>query len=536
MAKTKAEKYQELREYYENNLFEFAKYINPHYCYGDIHRKVFDWLSDPNASDYQLILLPRGHLKSHCIAVWCVWQLTREPWSTIVYLSAGEDLAANQVYAIKNMLLSDRYQVLWPDMIEPKDGDRDKWSAYAINVDHPSRKERGVRDHSIIIKTVRSNAIGLHCSHLVLDDVVIPRFAYTATGRREVQQSVAQFASIKSPGAKTKAVGTRYHPADLYSNFIEATYNQYNEVGEVTETNKLWDVFQRVLEDSPEQDMTGNYLWPRTYDPSTGDWYGFDINVAARILGEYDSNGQREQFYAQYYNDPNDPESLRLSRDDIMYYDKSKLTNVADGWYIGSKKLRLSAAMDVAQTGWNEKTGNDADYTAIVVMGMTSDRDVYLLDLVQFKTSDFNEYYQRLLDLHLYWGFKSVTIETNSGGKHVQQALQNMCSDNGTHLKVEGHKRSWQDGTKAERHAAVVEPLYRQHKMYHFRGGLIPELEEQVMMARPRHDDLEDALCAAIENARPAGGGALRFGNHSDLPEARKVVSHPRFGGRRKGN
>lgn len=522
-------KEQELREHLENDLYAFARYINPHYCYGDIHRKVFEWLSDPEASEHQLALLPRAHLKSHCIAVWTAWELTRMPWLTFVYLSAGEDLANVQVYAIKNMMTCDRYRLLWPEMIEEEEGKRDKWSAWAFNVDHPARRERGVRDHSVIVKTVKSNAIGLHCDRLVLDDVVIPRFAYTNTGRKEVQQSVSQFASIKNPGALTKAVGTRYHEQDLYYDFANAEKKLFSDEGEFLGTEPLWDIMEEVAEDSVNQDMTGNFLWPRTLEPTTKQWYGFNTKILAGILAQYESLGEREQFYAQYYNDPNDPDSHRLSRDDFQYYDKKKLREIGNSWFFGTHKLRIYAAMDVAGTGWNEKGGKAADYTAIAVIGVDSDGNIYILDLDQFKTTDFNEYYQRVIDKQLYWGFRKITVETNSIGKQVKQALENLSYENGVRLIVEGVSKSWKDGSKAERHAAILEPRYRQHKVYHYKGGFIPELEEQIILARPRHDDLEDALCIAVEGARPPSKSTL-----GAPVESNNVVTHPKFGGRRR--
>lgn len=519
----------EMREYLEGDLWAFARYINPHYCYGDVHRRVFQWLSDEDANEYQLLLLPRAHLKSHCVAVWAVWQITREPWTTMVYLSAGEDLATNQVYAIKNMITCDRYRLLWPEMIKENEGERSKWSAWAFNVDHPERERRGVRDNTIIVKTVKSNSIGLHCSHLVLDDVVVPRFAYTATGRKEVQQSVSQFASIKNPGAVTKAVGTRYHPADLYNDFAAAERKIFDDDGVFTGTAPLWDIYEAKVEDSPNQDMTGLYLWPRTMHPTTREWHGFDIRVLASKLAEYESTGEREQFFAQYYNDPNDPDSYRLGRENFHYYDKKHLKQSGGDWYYKESKLNIFVAMDVAGTGWSERGGQAADYTAIAVIGVDSDNNIYILDLDQFKTSDFNEYYKKVLDLQMYWGFRKLTVETNSIGKQVKMALENLAYENGNRLIVEGVSKSWVSGSKQERHAAILEPRYKQNKVWHYKGGYIPELEEQIILARPRHDDLEDAVCIAMEAARPPakGYGALQ-------KQTPNVVYHPRFGGRRR--
>lgn len=512
----------ELREDYENDLFSFAKYINPHYQYGELHEKVFRWLSKPDACDHQLLLLPRGHLKSHCIAVWCVWIITKKPWSTIVYLSAGEDLATAQVYAIKNMLLSDEYQALWPEMIRKEEAKRDKWSAWAINVDHPVRKERSIRDHTIIVKTIKSNAIGLHCSHLVLDDVVVPRYAYSDVGRREVQASVSQFASIKSPGAITKAVGTRYHPKDLYNLFSEAYKSIWNdESGEFEGKSPLWEIFEEKVEN--RGDMTGFFLWPRVQCPSTGEWYGFDQHILASIKAQYESTGQMEQFYAQYYNDPNDPDSHRVNRDCFRYYDKRNLTQEEGFWHMNGKRLSVFAAMDVA---WTEKA--KSDYTAIVVIGLDSDGFVFVLDLDRFKTSDFNIYYERVIALCHYWGFRKIRVETNAGGKFVKQEVERLIRANGQTLTIDGAYTTRNEGTKLERHASIAEHRYKQGTIYHFKGGLTPDLEEEVVLERPKHDDLLDALCASIEISKPPGS---RNDNRDQGRD--NVVLHPRFGGRR---
>ena len=259
---------------------------------------------------------------SHCIAVWTVWQITRDPCTTLVYLSAGEDLANAQVYAIKNMLESERYRLLWPEMLHPEEGKRDKWSAWAFNVDHPLRKERGIRDHTVIVKTVKSNATGLHASHLVFDDIVVPGNAYSEIGRKDVEQAVSQFASILNPDGVTKAVGTRYHPKDVYQSMIEAEIPEYEDpqTGEIVPAEKLWDVREYQLENIG--DGSGQYLWPRGMHPETGQWYGFDARVRAQILAKYRSMNEHVQFACQYYNQTNDPSTHRVRRDKFQYYDK----------------------------------------------------------------------------------------------------------------------------------------------------------------------------------------------------------------------
>lgn len=515
----------ELREFYENDLYEFAKYINPTYQYGELHEKVFRWLSDPVACSKQLLLLPRGHLKSHCIAVWTVWTITKKPWCSIIYVSAGEELAKAQVYAIKRMFTSDEYRLLWPEMINAEDSKRDKWSAWAINVDHPERKRRGTRDYTLFVRTVKSNATGLHCSHLVFDDVVVPGNAYTPAGRQEVNGAISQFASILNPGGEIKAVGTRYHPKDIYGKFEEAKRKVFDELtGEYQRDELVWEVMEEEVEDSG--DMTGNFLWPRVKCAATGEWYGFNLNVLAEIRAQYESVGEIAQFYAQYYNDPNDPDSNRLQYTDFTYYEKKFLKNVAGSWFFKDSPLNVYAAMDVA---WSE--GETSDFTAIAVIGLDPEGFIYVLDLSKFKTQDFQRYYDEITRLHDYWGFKKLRIETNSGGRLVAGQLQAYIRQEGRHLIIDPNYVAASQGKKFERHASVLEWRYKQKTIKHFRGGLTPDLEDEVIMARPRNDDLEDALCAAVEIGKTPSNRGRRTG----IKRNNVIVANSRFGGRITG-
>ena len=514
---------QEIIEVCRTNLFAFAKLINPHYEYGDIHEKVFSWFCGPNANPRQLLLLPRGHLKSHCIAVYCVWKITFQPWISIVYLSAGEDLAKDQIYAIKNMMTSDTYRRYWPEMLNEDEGRREQWSAFSFNVDHPDRKRRGIRDHTLIVKTVKSNAIGLHCDLVVFDDVVVPDFAYTATGRGTVNRALSQFTSILNPGGEIKAVGTRYHPDDAYQGMMDAQVGIWDyEAQQFVGKQKLWDVMEEVTED--EGDGTGNFLWPRVFSKDTGEGYGFDPQILATIRADYVSKGELGQFHAQYYNNPNAIDMQSINREMFQYYDRAKMDLRGNHWYAGNEKLSVFAAMDVA---WTD--GDASDYTAIAVIGLDSNGFIYILDLAQFKTSSFAKYYDEVIALHRKWLFRKIRVETNAGGQFVKQELERLIRQNGDQLAVEGKPTVKNAGTKAERKGATLEWRYDAKTIWHYRGGLTPELEDQVILLKPRHDDLVDALVAAIEISKPPGKRASR----QTIYEEDNVVYDARFGGRR---
>lgn len=518
----------ELIEVCENNLYAFACTINPAYLYGDVHREVFSWLSNPEANERQLLLLPRGHLKSHCIAVYCAWRITYEPWASIVYLASQDDLAKAQLFAIKQMMTSDIYTSLWPEMFTEQrgiKGERGAWSAFAFDVDHPARKEHSVRDHTMLIKTVKSNAQGLHCDGLIFDDVVVPQFADSATGRGELSRSLGYYSSILNAGGWIKAVGTRYHPEDAYQSMIEATIPQWDpELEDFNGELPAWEVLERVVEDSPQRSGAGKFLWPRTECPNTGKKFGFDIRELAKIKADYVSHQGLIHFFSQYYNDPNDVGTQRISRSLFQYYDSKYLTVRNDKVFFKSNKLNVYAAMDVA---WSES--ERADYTAIAVIGIDSDGYIYILDLDRFRTSDFLTYYERIEALHKRWFFRQLVVETNAAGSLVAQEVENHVRRNGDSLVVVRRAKNSRSGSKMENWAAVIEPRYHSKSVLHHEGGLIPALEEELMSAKPRHDDLKDALCAAVSVAKPPSAG--RSVDYDKINAKTNVVVG-RFGGR----
>lgn len=103
-AKRKLEKMppqaKELRETALQDLYFFARLVNPGYMYGDIHKEIFQWMQNYSLygavsafTSNKLIMLPRAHLKSHMVATWVAWLITRHPEITMLYVSATAELA-----------------------------------------------------------------------------------------------------------------------------------------------------------------------------------------------------------------------------------------------------------------------------------------------------------------------------------------------------------------------------------------------------------------------------------------------------------
>jgi hypothetical protein len=528
-----------LRAHYENDLAAFAQYVNPQYMYGDEHRKVFKWLSQTESDDpevaaaatYQLLMLPRGHLKSHCMAVWVVWKTTKNPWTTTIYLTAGEDLATVQMNAMKTMFTCEEYLTLWPEMFSEKKADRDKWATWAINTDHPVRKERRIRDWTVIIKTIGSSATGLHCDNLVLDDVVTQNNAYTQTGRDAVAATVADFAAVKNTGAITKVAGTRYDDKDLYGKMIDAEVPLVDEeTGEQTGTYKQWQVIVREVED--KGNGLGKYIWPRTKSPVTGLWYGFNFKELVAKKVEFLTFGTERQFNSQYYNNPDLAQQSETTG--FQYYNRSGLSRSGDTWYYGDKKLEVVAGGDLAWTDETGKKNQRSDYTAFIVIGIDCDGFIYLLDAVQFRTAKYSEYYRHIAKLYDLWRFRKMFIESESAGKFIVAEMQSMVREDTLGLVIVGKTVS-RTMSKEERAAMVLEPRYEGQTVLHYKGGIVSILEDQLKVLKPKFDDLRDALVIAIQNIKkPSGRGRANRAPVAQTAQP-QIMGASRFGGRRRG-
>lgn len=481
----------EIRERALVDLNFFAQLVNPGYMYGHIHREIFSWMQDYNLfgaheelTSNKLIMLPRGHLKSHMVATWCAWIITKHPEVTILYLSATAELAITQLYAVKNILCSSTFTRYFPEYLHPQEGNRQKWSSNAVIVDHPKRSSEGIRDATIKIAGLTTNTTGWHADVIVADDLVVPENAYTEDGRKSVSDKVSQFTSIRNPGGFTMACGTRYHPNDVYAIWKDQVYDVYDEEGIKIDVKPVWEIKEHVVE------IDNIFLWPRVVR-GDGKAFGFDMRVLARIKAEYTD---RVQFYSQYYNDPNDPSSDRISRTKFQYYDVRHLKKEGSKWFINGRKLNIYAAVDFAFS-----LSKAADYTAIVVVGIDAESNYYVLDIDRFKSDKTIEYFKHIAELHSKWKFNKLRAEVTVAQKVIVNAIKDYVKRDGLNLSVEEYRPSKVEGSKEERIAASLEHLYDNQQVWHYEGGWTSVLEEELMLARPPHDDIKDALASATE-------------------------------------
>ncbi len=277
------EEAKQIRETAKEDLFFFARLVNPGYIYGDIHKQLYQWMQTytlygrgDDITSNKLIMLPRAHLKSHMVATWCAWIITRHPEVTILYVSATAELAETQFLQSRIFLALQFINAISLNTLILKKGLEKVGVSVKISIDHPIRKKEGIRDSTVATAGLTTNTTGWHADIVVADDLVVPENAYTEDGREAVSKKASQFTSVRNAGGFTLACGTRYHPSDIYATWRAQEYELFNDDGDVIDKKPVWEIMEYAVEDN------GVYLWPGAIR-SDGKAFGFDNRVLSRI-------------------------------------------------------------------------------------------------------------------------------------------------------------------------------------------------------------------------------------------------------------
>src|SRR5665213_1951350 len=119
MASDNKNKKDAIREAAEASLETFIRLV---------HQELLLWLTRQDHKSHQLVLLPRDHQKSAMLGYLAAWKVVRNPSIRILYISSTANLAIKQLKFIKDILTSNRVRYYWPELINPNESDREKWT------------------------------------------------------------------------------------------------------------------------------------------------------------------------------------------------------------------------------------------------------------------------------------------------------------------------------------------------------------------------------------------------------------------------
>ena len=106
----------------------------------------------------------------------------------------------------------------------------------------------------------------------------------------------------------------------------------------------------------------------------------------------------------------------------------------------------------------------------------------------------------------------------------VSELKESYIKPQGLFISIDEYRPSRHEGDKEERIAAMLEPKYENLQIWHYKGGNCQLLEEELILRRPPHDDIKDALANAIAIAKsPIQRQQMQVNSN--------ILYHSRFGG-----
>src|SRR5262245_56629000 len=106
--------------------------------------------------------------------------------------------------------------------------------------------------------------------------------------------------------------------------------------------------------------------------------------------------------------------------------------------------------------------------------------------------------YEKTLDLWRKWKFKKLRAEVTLMQVVIVNEFKDYMRHEDIHFTIDDY-RPPVTKNKEERINAILEPRYANKTIVHYRGGHIQTLEEELVVAKPEHDDIKDSLSSVIE-------------------------------------
>lgn len=422
-----------------------------------------------------LHLAPRGHGKSTIGDVdYCIFRILRNPNIRIMIGSKTQTQAEAFLGEVKAHLeMNDTFIRVFGNLRS------NNWN----------NKEFTVNTRNIIKKEATLTALGAsgavvskHFDMIIADDLVGFENARTETQRTKLKEWF--YSSLKptlEPWGELHVLGTRYHPLDLYEDFINSgNYHVFKQSAICDKSMPNYE-FWKELGMIPEEEGGEFSLWSNVYSLDT--------------LRDIRKESGSIIFAMQYQNDTElakgnifKPNYFKYFESYEVDYDRDKVyVHVVDEKGRDVREVTVYMGVDLAIS---EK--ESADYFVIFVIGKDEEGNIYCLDYLKDRMS-----FDRQLNAIIRYGEQKFPMVRRIGIESV--AYQRAMADElkrTTQLPIKTIQTKVDKVTRAMRRSALFEngKVYLREDMLEFEEMLLlfPEVE---------HDDLFDGWEFAVTMA-----------------------------------
>ena len=442
------------------DLFLFNKYVlgieggQGKTALASFHKEICHFVTD-NTKKKKLMLVPRGHLKSTLITIgYCVQQIIKNPNIRILIRSATWQMAVDFLTEVKNHLQKNEELIrLFGDVTV----DAQEWSQDRITL---KRDDTNVKGPTVWAMGIEGNLVGSHPDLIIDDDLVNRENVRTPEGQQKVILKYKDTLDLLEVGGQYILIGTRWSEGDLYGWILDTE----NDI------KKSYDVLIRqAFEGNIETGDGFVSLWPEKFTLK-------ELQTRLREKGWY-------EFSAQYLNNCIPDEAATFKRGWFKYYDMLD---------IRGKTLNKYIMVDPAIS-----LKRDADYTAMIVVGIDQFQNIYVLDIVRGHWTPA-QIISAMFSLFELWHPICFGLETVAYQKALSYSLKEEMQKRGRYMSITELLPN--ERTKDQR-IKGLQPLYENGKVHHRKDLLLNWALEGELTSFPRgkNDDMIDAFAYVLD-------------------------------------
>lgn len=441
-----------------DSLLSWVDYLDLGYDFALHHRRVISELEAIERGDTRnlMLMLPPGSAKStYASVLFPSWYLGRNPKSSVIAASHTLELAERFGRRVRNIVGGQEYRGVFDSALSEDSQAAGRWET----------REGG----EYFSAGVGGSITGRRADLGIIDDPVKSREAADSEITRENtwQWYINDFLTRLKPNARQILIMTRWHEDDLAGRILEQAANEWRVVKIQMEAGA----------DDPLGRKEGDLLWP--------EWFTLEMVDRAKR--------DARSWFALYQQEPRPIGGGEFRRDWVNYYDGTP-ESVKEGT---NRYLLVDAA--------NEKRKN-SDYTAMWVVGLGQDENIYVLDIVRDRLN-LTERCNEVMRLHRKWKPREVRYEKYGMMADIDHIkfLQGQQNYRFTVQEVGGQT------PKNDRIRRLI-PYFEEGRVWFPRTihrtmhdgvtrELINDFIEQELLAFPvgKHDDMVDSLARLVE-------------------------------------
>lgn len=426
-------------------LIKYAIAVNDKYEPNWHHFEIAEKLEKAARGEIKrlMIFMPPRHGKSELASIlFPSWYLGNNPDKNVIAISYGEDLSIKFGRQVRNLIMSDVYNYIFPEC--------------ELSPDSKSANKFDTVDRGGYFATgVGGVLTGFGADLMIIDDPIKNREeADSDTVRQKIKDFYSSTARTRlEKGASLIVIQTRWHDDDLSGWLLEQSLNGEGEEWEVVSYPAV------ATHDEPYRDA-GEPLWPERFDLD-------ELNRIKRSVTDRDWN-------ALYQQTPSGEGVQKFFREWFRYWDE-----------LPGQMTYLT----VVDPAFKKKAGSDS--SVVMTVGFSGSK-VYILEYTKGKYE-----LPALIDKIAYhakkWNPVRVGVEAYAAQAGVAQRLREKFADDEIYIDVVD---ILQKGSK-EQKIESISPKWREGKILHHPTMI--DLEQQLLsFPTGKHDDVIDAVQMAV--------------------------------------